>query len=416
MTQTLSVTLSDAVIRRHINDPTVRQLKDPRYPLRLRFNADRKRASWHVIKYAGGGTCWRKAGAWPDLSTKALLARLPEIQAELAVNPLSNRVRVSTWEAVSDVLRWYADRTAKNGRLSKSRKATIKSAINRHLLPLIGDQSVASLNHAILDESLIWPLQERYSLAFVRLVLSVLKQAFKQAHKLGLIETNPTAAFRFGDFIDGRTIPPKPGRLRADALGDVLGKLSRADNPARVLLVMMLMHGTRIGETRLARWSDVNIEGRSWFIPAENTKPRRSHRLPLTDHAVDLLTRYRDWQRERGYTGVFLFPDHNGKPVSAVVSSGWVKEISAGHWSSHDLRKVARTAWADLGVDYMVGELLLNHALSKLDRTYIHTYVERQAEAALNDYHEWLLAYGLNDALAETVPRPTRNRKRARSW
>lgn len=416
MTQTLSVTLSDAVIKRHINNPAIRQLKDPRYPLRLRFNADRKRASWHVIKYAKGGTRWRKAGVWPELSTKALLQRLPDIQAELAVNPLSNRVRVSTWETIGDVLRWYAVRTAKNGRLSKSRKSTIKSVINRHLVPLIGEVAVATVNHAALDECLIWPLQERYSLSFVRLVLSVLKQAFKQAHKLGLIESNPTAAFRFGDFIDGRSIPPKPGRLRADALGDVVEKLARTDNPARVLMVMMLMHGTRIGETRLAKWCDVNVEQQQWVLPAENTKPRREHRLPLTDHAVELLTRHRDWQRESGYAGVYLFPDHNGKPVSAVVASQWVKVVSSGRWSSHDLRKLARTVWADLGVDYMVGEVLLNHALSKLDRTYIHTFVERQTEAALRTYHEWLLAYGVKSALAETTPRPTRNRKRARAW
>lgn len=416
MTQTLSVTLSDAVIKRHINNPSIRQLKDPRYPLRLRFNADRTRASWHVIKYAEGGTRWRKAGAWPELSTKALLQRLPQIQAELAVNPLSNRVRVSTWETVGDVLHWYATRTAKNGRLSKSRKSTIKSVINRHLVPLIGGVSVVTINHAVLDECLMWPLQERYSLSFVRLVLSVMKQAFKQAHKLGLIESNPTAAFRFGDFIDGRSIAPKPGRLRADVLGDVLETLTRGDNPTRVLLVMMVLHGTRIGETRLAKWVNINIEQRQWLIPAENTKPRREHRLPLTDQAVELLTRHRDWQRERGYTGVYLFPDHNGKPVSAVVASQWVKVVSGGSWSSHDLRKLARTIWADLGVDYMVGEVLLNHALSKLDRTYIHTFVERQTEAALLNYHEWLLDYGLKSALAETTPRPTRNRKQARAW
>lgn len=416
MSQTLSVNLSDAVIRRHINDPSIRQLKDPRYPLRLRFNADRTRASWHVIKYASGGTRWRKAGAWPDLSTKALLSRLPEIQAELAVNPHSARVRVSTWESVGDVLRWYQERTAKNARLSRTRKATIKSAIHRHLLPLLGEQPIQTLNHATLDEALIWPLQARLALSTVRQVLAVLKQSFKQAHKLGMIETNPTGAVRFGDFIDAR-IAPRAGVFRVDQLTGLMERLTRTDNEPRVMILLMLLHGTRLGETRMARWRDVDIERATWTLPEQHTKSRREHRLPLTDMAVDLLTRYRDWQREHGYTGVYLFPSagrYRGSPITSVTACNWVQSVSDKRWSSHDLRKLARTSWADLGIDYMVGELLLNHALSKLDRTYIHTYVERQAREALERYHEWLLDYGLNDALAETMPRPTRNRRAMR--
>lgn len=413
MSQTLSVSLSDAVIRRHIDNPAVRQLKDPRYPLLLRFNAARTRASWHVIKYAEAGTKWRKAGTWPELTTKALLSRLPEIQAELAVNPQSGRVRVSVMEQVGDVLGWYRDRVARDASLSKTRKSTIKSAINRHLLPLLGAVPFATLNHATVDERLVWPLQERLALSTVRQVLAILKQSFARAHRLVMIDTNPVAALRFGDFISTE-IKPKPGSLRADMLPDLLERVTRADNPLRVLLCLMLMHGTRIGETRLSRWDHFDLSAGWWTIPAENTKPKREHRLPLSAHALELLTAYRDWQRERGYSGVYLFPG-NARPISSAVACQWVKSISAGKWSSHDIRKLARTSWADLGVDYMVGELLLNHALTKLDRTYIHTYVERQATTALGSYHDWLLAYGLKSALAETTPRQPRNRRAQRN-
>ncbi len=67
-----------------------------------------------------------------------------------------------------------------------------------------------------------------------------------------------------------------------------------------------------------------------------------------------------------------------------------MSSVSAGEWSAHDLRKLARSRWADQGVDYLVSELMLNHALSKLDKTYINTLVEGQIMEALTQYHEWL--------------------------
>ena len=49
-----------------------------------------------------------------------------------------------------------------------------------------------------------------------------------------------------------------------------------------MLALMMLAHGTRIGETRMARWSEISLAAAEWFIPAGNTKTRTEHRLPLT--------------------------------------------------------------------------------------------------------------------------------------
>jgi integrase len=159
--------------------------------------------------------------------------------------------------------------------------------------------------------------------------------------------------------------------------------------------MMMLCHGTRIGETRQARWEHISFSERSWFIPAQNTKTRQAHRLPLTDPLITWLQAYQLQQQETGYAGVHLFPASRGRtPLGATRASELIKGVSRGRWSAHDLRKVARTIWADLGTDYMVGELLLNHALTKLDRTYIHTYAERQCREALERYHDWLMGQG----------------------
>lgn len=78
--------------------------------------------------------------------------------------------------------------------------------------------------------------------------------------------------------------------------------------------------------------------------------------------------------------------------------------VAKGEWSSHDLRKVARTAWTDLGVDYMVGELLLNHAMKDLDATYIHTTAEGLKRRALEDWHQHLDGQGFKAIHSGTLP------------
>ena len=60
--------------------------------------------------------------------------------------------------------------------------------------------------------------------------------------------------------------------------------------------------------------------------------------------------------------------------------------------------------WADLGVDYLIGELLLNHALDDLDAAYIHTHAMTLKRDALERWHLWLAARGLPFFATGTEP------------
>ncbi|MBH3375506.1 site-specific integrase, partial [Pseudomonas juntendi] len=158
-----------------------------------------------------------------------------------------------------------------------------------------------------------------------------------------------------------------------------------------------------LGETRLARWRNVNLESRRWFIPAGDTKTKAEHTLPLTAQACALLRRYQRLQAAQGYTGLRLFPGSHGAPLSPSKANTLFTDLAKGEWSSHDLRKVARTAWTDLGVDYMVGELLLNHAMKDLDATYIHTTAEGLKRQALEAWHQHLDGQGFAVIHTETL-------------
>lgn len=401
--KTLAVALSDAEIRRH-QGSDVRQLRDPRYrELRFRYSTvDRTRGAWHVV-IAGK---WGKAGDYPGISAKAMLATLPSILTRRSADPAANST-VSQWVTVGDLLSWYADRMSRDRTLSEKRKASARSALKRHLQPRLGQLPLAELNRPAIDRLLLMPMQERYALSFVRSVWGVLGVAVRQAYRLDLLAVNPLAGLEFTDFVRTK-IKAKAARLHSDDLPGLLELLVELfdELPAGCTLAgLMLCHGTRLGETRLARWKHVNLTTGKWFIPAADTKTKAEHTLPLTEQARQLLRRYRAVQVAKGYSGPFLFPGSSGRALSATKASSLFTSIARGEWSSHDLRKVARTAWADLGTDYMVGELLLNHAMKDLDQAYIHTSAEQLKRQALETWHAWLDQRGFDALHSETFAR-----------
>ena len=78
-------------------------------------------------------------------------------------------------------------------------------------------------------------------------------------------------------------------------------------------LRVVLLTGQRHEEALLARWSEVDLDGALWLIPAEHRKGvgrkvirRYSHDVPLSQQAVKLLRglKTRTGERERVFHGI----------------------------------------------------------------------------------------------------------------
>ncbi|MBV4530988.1 site-specific integrase [Pseudomonas sp. SWRI107] len=405
MSATREVKFSEAEVRRQAADKSVRDLRDPRHPgLYLRFWSNRERGTWHLVR----GKKWVPVARWPELSVSAVLAELPALRQRLLRSPATAPV-VSGMDTVGLLLDWYADRMWLDRSLSAKRKAAVRAAIRQHLHPCLGDLPVKYVTAELIDKHLIWPAQTKLSLSYLRQMFGMLLTAFRQALKLKMVDSNPLAGVRFSDFTKAR-IAPKAARLRGVHLPELMQQLAQAFEAAphdAMLALMMLAHGTRVGETRLARWSDVTLAAAEWFIPAAHTKTRTEHRLPLTAQLRALLVRYRAIQQAHGYEGAYLFPNRRGHCLSETQASMVFTRLGQGQWTSHDLRKVSRTTWTDLGIDGHIGEMLLNHTLGKIASTYIHTQAMEQRKLALEKWHAWLdrigfaAIHGLKEALFE---------------
>ncbi|MEL4303140.1 tyrosine-type recombinase/integrase [Shewanella xiamenensis] len=401
--------LNDAALRRWLRGGVTRDYRDPQYPeLRLRATTDRSKASVFLVVNEGGKTVWQKQGVWPSMCIKTFLDQLPVVMAKRSAGAEVLRGEFST---VVDLLKWFLGHIEGNASFSQSWRANCKSVVSKHLLGMFADLPLAELSFVAVDTRLVKPmLADGYSTNYIKSVVKIFKRAMSAAADLRLVDSNALAGYRVEMSL--KMGPSVGTQLMESDLALLFAALRDAVRPVAMLFMLMLMFGTRINETRLARWE--HFAGDYWFIPASNAKNRQEHRLPLTPTAKALLNQYLQWQVKNVGKRAFLFAGDVGV-ISIRTAHYWSEQIRFKAFTSHALRKLCRTIIADMGVDTMVGERLLNHALPVLLRTYVHSNLDKGMLSALDAYHAHLILRGFNEVAPEIIPRSTLDPKNTQS-
>jgi integrase len=131
-----------------------------------------------------------------------------------------------------------------------------------------------------------------------------LSSLFRYAIATGRADRDPASDLR------GALITPKVKHRAAITDPKEVGALLRAidgyegSKIVRVALTLSAHLFTRPGELRLAEWSEFDFEVGVWTIPAERTKMRRLHKVPLTDQALALFENLDEMTGD----GKLLFP------------------------------------------------------------------------------------------------------------
>jgi integrase len=74
-----------------------------------------------------------------------------------------------------------------------------------------------------------------------------------------------------------------------------------------VALEFCILTACRSGEVLGAQWSEFDFENKLWTIPAERTKQRREHLVPLSDRAMEILTLQKQYRNGSD----FVFTGYN---------------------------------------------------------------------------------------------------------
>jgi integrase len=97
-------------------------------------------------------------------------------------------------------------------------------------------------------------------------------------------------------------------------IGGFMSKLRSNSSLSAKALEFLILTAVRSGSVRKAEWSEIDTDNALWIIPAEHTKARQEHRVPLQPQAIQLL---KSLSKVAGTN--LIFPNRNNKALSDMA-------------------------------------------------------------------------------------------------
>lgn len=189
-----------------------------------------------------------------------------------------------------------------------------------------------------------------------------------------LPKASKVARVRHHAALDVKDVPSFMKQLRAQE-----GMGARA-------LEFAVLTAARSGEVRGATWSEMDLEGELWTVPAARMKSGREHRVPLSKPAVKLLSALPgDRLRE-----AHVFPGTKGS-LSDMSLTAVLRRMKVSA-TAHGFRSTFRD-WVSEHTEYSgeVAEMALSHAIGdKVEAAYRRGDLLAKRVALMNEWASFL--------------------------
>jgi integrase len=359
---------------------------------------------WWRLKFRiGGKEKLLSLGVYPDVSLKEAREKRDEARKLIAqgIDPSAQRkaTRVAEAETFEAIAREWFAKFAPTWVESHSEK--IIRRLERDIFPWLGQRPIRE----ILAPELLTVLrriEERGAVETAHRAMQNCGQVFRFAIATGRADRNPAADLR------GALPPVKQEHHASITDPKAIGALLRAIDGyvgsfvTQCALRLAPLVFVRPGELRNAEWSEFDLDGAEWRIPAERMKAREPHIVPLAAQAVAIL---RELHPLTG-SGRFVFPGERtrGRPMSNNTVLGALRRLgyTTDEMTGHGFRSMASTLLNEQGWHRDAIERQLAHQeRNKVRAAYNyaeHLPERRQMMQAWADYLD-----GLKDG-AEVIP------------
>ncbi|HYG85076.1 MAG TPA: integrase arm-type DNA-binding domain-containing protein [Azospirillum sp.] len=150
-----------------------------------------------------------------------------------------------------------------------------------------------------------------------------------------------------------------------------LHETDKAGPVVKLLFEFVVLTAVRSGEARGARWSEFDLEAKTWTIPKTRMKAGVAHVVPLSEPALAVLKQARE-HRSTDDADALVFPgERSGKPMSDMALTMLLRRMGAG-CTAHGFRSSFRD-WCAEATNFPreVAEAALAHTLeSKVEAAY----------------------------------------------
>jgi integrase len=262
--------------------------------------------------------------------------------------------------------------------------------LNREFVATHGQRDIRQIKrHDVLE--IMDAALERGASYQANRILATIRKLFNWCLERGIIEATPIAGLK------APTRELSRDRVLDDSeIRRILNACPLDAYPFRQFTPLLLATAQRRGELANMRWSELDLEARTWLIPAERAKNGKPHVVHLSDFALSLLDEVPQF-----VDCDYVFTTTRRSPVSGFSKAlRWVHEHSeTSDWHMHDLRRTAASGMARAGVAPYVIEKVLNHVsgtISGVAAVYNRYGYDAERCAALDQWGETLASLAGN--------------------
>lgn len=186
-------------------------------------------------------------------------------------------------------------------------------------------------------------IEARGALSTAHTIRSILGQVFRYAVATGRAERDPTADLKGA--LPPTVVKHRPAITDPKKLAPLLKAIEGYDGQFTVKCALKILPYvfTRPGELRQAEWSEFDLDGGEWHVPAGRMKMRNPHLVPLSNQVVATL---RELYEITGF-GTLLFPSirSTAKPISDNTLNAALRRMgyTTDEVTAHGFRATART-------------------------------------------------------------------------
>ena len=323
------------------------------------------------------------------------------IQAFVALPPVSAEVVVNLENHPTSFRRVFAEALEFRSRGFKPGSKTAaqaKSLFEAYVPRELGDRPIAEVAPA----NLIACLQSVWfsSPSTASKLLQHLGGAFRHSLANDLIDVDPLVKAKLGLGKLKQRVQNFRALSHAE-VGAALATVKSSDAypSAKLCLTFLTLTATRSGEARLAEWSEIDLDTRTWTIPAERMKAGRQHRVPLSQQALDVLQE----ARSLGDGSRLIFPSVGGRPLGGGRISGLLRERGIDG-TPHGMRSSFRNWCAETGVAREVAESALAHVVQNAtEAAYLRSDLLERRSAVMQAWADHLDPAGAPQADASAA-------------
>jgi integrase len=259
-----------------------------------------------------------------------------------------------------------ADQHITDAKTYLKRPENLKQVIETHLRPRWGKVRLCDIHTREVAKWLAEKLDGGLAPATVEKIRVTFNRSFELAAKWGTPggQVNPVRGVARRKFNNARQ-----RYLTAEEAKRLQRAVEASPNPQlKFIVALLLLTGARKSELLRAKWQNVDLERKTWYIP--DTKTGVPRHVPLSEAAIAVIHQLPIYDRCE-----WLIPNPDTKEPFVSIKHAWdTARLNANlrGLRVHDLRHSFASALANRGIDlYTIGKIL-GHADHQSTARYSH--------------------------------------------